>query len=148
MLNNVIFRAYVIMKFSEKNIKIVVNVLRWFYLVFIILTSLTTLAFILLLLNGPPKNESHYYSFITGILLLLTCTAIYFGLKNRRQWIVPVMVILSSLNIVLLIFSFPKDLLHVIATIIGMCIAGSELYFFTKKEVRKYFNTKGFYLFG
>jgi len=136
------------MKFSEKNIRIVVNVLKWFYLVFIILTSITTIAFILLLLNGPPKNVSHYYSLITGILLLLTCIALYFGLKKRCQWIVPVMVILTSLNIVILIFSSPKDLPHVIATIIGMCIAGFEFYFFTTKEVRKYFKTKGFYLFG
>ncbi len=137
------------MKLSEKNIKTVVNVLKYLYLVTSIVLLLLILAIIYLLNFGSPaKTPSPLISIIFQIPGLIMCFAFYWGLKTKQPWLVPIMVVLNSLHLVYLMLTFPQDIIHVIAKIIGLCLAAFNIYFFTTKEVKKYFKSKGLYLFG
>ena len=126
------------MVFPEKHIRIIVSLLQKFYLILTLGILLTTP--VIFIVKGV-FSATDFISIFIG-------ATIYLGLKMRKFWIVPVKVILSSLGLISVLFYQPKNVLLLVIKLFIIALTSFEIYFFTRKEVRKYFKAKGLFLFG
>lgn len=124
------------MRFSEKSIRIVVAILKPYYLV---LPVLAGLGFVLTL------NTSFL---LTYALPSLIGVAVFIGLQKRKSWVVFLVLILSAFAVVSLFLYQPENIYQVLAKFGGLLINVLQIFFFTRKEVRSYFKTKDTTLFG
>jgi len=130
-------RQPVPLSFSEKNIHRIVSILKWYYFVLVCLEG-----FIIFgrLLTGYPLQQLVNHSLFSLIPL-----AIFLGLNKRKSWVIIIIVVYSALSFLMAFFlpvpspsrldPFEFELI----TVIGLLINAFNLYFFTRKEVRKYF---------
>jgi len=123
---------------SEKQVKSVVTFLSWFYLLSGIVLAL------LLIANFLLSNNFLTASFIG----LLVPFSLFIGLKYRKPWLVPLIILVSSITLLSLVFTLVHNATFIVAKLVGMVLSLFELYFFTKKEVRNYFGTKGIFFFS
>ena len=128
------------LSFSEKNIQRIVTILKWYYFVFVCLGSFVLLGGLLIGYKLPQLFN------IAGIFLLPLL--IYLGIKKRNNWVIVVIVIQSAVNILYAFFR-PVPLQNTLGPVAGILIKITsmvfdvfQIYFFTRKEVRKYFNAK------
>lgn len=124
-------------QFSENTIKKIASVLKYIYLFGFVIGALGMIVFI------PQK-------LVSPILIIFPVISVvqYYGLHKRKSWIVPTIVILTSIGLVRArFFSFPQTTDVVIARFLGVGFAAFEIYFFTRKEVRKCFNAKGIFIY-
>ena len=122
------------MTFSTRTISIIVNVFKYFHLLFIILTGLLFIVVI---------NFSTNATSISAYMLpLITSTLIFRGLSRRKFWVIPLMVGLGIFAIVRLSFYQPPELYLSIVRVAGFGLSAFQIFFFTKKEVREYFKRK------
>ncbi|OGD86684.1 hypothetical protein A2870_04790 [Candidatus Curtissbacteria bacterium RIFCSPHIGHO2_01_FULL_41_11] len=126
------------MTFSEKNIKTIVNFLKWFYL-------LIAIAEIFLLIGNYFLNARFSIELVMGILLAIS---FFIGLRARKPWVIPLLLIVSSIALFSQIFTSVVTETFLIAKVVGIGISLFLIYFCTKKEVRAYFGTKGLFLFS
>lgn len=128
-----------VMRFSLNKIKTVVNVVKWFYLVGAVI-EIFLIAIVFLIGNGLR---------IDAIIGTIVSIILYFGLKNKKSWVVPTILILSSLSFVGQLIYIPAvNITFLVLKIIVSLISIFLIYFFSRKEVREYFNSKGLYLFS
>ena len=141
--------TYIYMSFSDKKIKTIVLLLqRFYFIVFILLVSLFLLLVFLLITGNFQSRQPILPMFIQSIPTYIICGVFYFGLKNKRYWIIPVAMLSNTYGLLSILFSSPKNLLYLIVKIFTLSLTVFELYFFSRKEVRKYFKSKGLFLFG
>ena len=126
------------MTFSDKRINLICSILKWFYLVGAIF-SITAFVIIYLTIHQV---------MVEGIIGFLVPMGIFLGLRKRNPLIVPVIVLFGMFGLILNLLSSPKNILEVIAKVFGMFLSLFLIYFFTRKEVRKYFNVKGIPFFS
>lgn len=126
------------MAFSEKSIHKIVSILKWYYFVFVCLGGFALLAGLFVGYKLPQLFH------ISGIFLIPSL--IYLGLKKRKSWVIILVVVQCVLNIAFAFFTTgvtPQNSLGPVAgtliKITGVVMAVFQLYFFTRKEVRKYF---------
>ncbi len=125
------------MKFSEKQIISIVAIFKYLNLSMIILAILLT--FLSLVIN----------KFSLSILFaLVPAAAFYSGFKYRQPWIIPVMILLGSFGTISYLFLGANGTLQVIVKNLALFVSLFQLYFFSRKEVRKYFRSRGIYLFS
>lgn len=126
------------MTFSEKSIKTIVNFLRWFYL-------LIAIAEIFLLIGNYFLNGKFSIELVIGILV---ATTFFIGLRSRKPWVIPLLLIFSSITLFSQIFTSVGNGTFLITKLIGIFLSLFLIYFSSKKEVRAYFGTKGIFLFS
>jgi len=126
--------------FSEKQIRIIVTVVKSLYL-FIFL-----LAVAILFLSFVHSLERFMSQIFLGLPAVVSGT-IFFGLHKRKAWIIPIIVLVSAFSLVTGFLSFPDTLSAIIGKWFGIFWAMFMLYFFTRKEVREYFGAKGIFVF-
>ena len=73
--------------------------------------------------------------------------ALIFGFQKKKPWIVPIMILVSSFGILGNFLYSPANSFWLGVKILGFIFGIFWLYFFTRKEVRAYFNAKGVWLF-
>lgn len=126
------------MNFSDKNIRKVVSVLKGFYLfIMVILIILTSFLY---LYGGRFRMEALIGIVFTGV--------VYIGLKNKQPWVISVIVYSASLGLISQLINSPNNTIKLAAKILGSALTIFEIYFFTRKEVKKYFGVKSIFLFG
>ncbi|MBI4132801.1 MAG: hypothetical protein HY473_01775 [Candidatus Sungbacteria bacterium] len=127
---------YEIMRFSENTIGKIVLFLMILNLLLIILGIGLAIAF-----WGERAGWGYAATAITSL-------TVYFGLMQRRPWVAPLMLILLSFAFIQVVLLKPSTTSGIAGKFVGIIINLFWFYFFTKKEVRSYFNTKGIWLFG
>jgi hypothetical protein len=127
------------MSFSEKSIRTTIFALKWFHLLVACVTALIIL--ILLLVRHVP------FSLGTALLIFLQSSAIFFGLHKRRPWVIILIVASSIIGTTNSFFYNPNTSIQVVAKLVGIWLNIFHLYFFSRKEVRKYFDMKGVIIF-
>ena len=112
---------------NQKLITIIVNIFFTIYLLFALFT-------LLLLFVNP--NFIYLFVFLFASLMA-------WGMRKKAAWILPASILLSAGNIVTVVLTASFD----IASLIGLCLSLFQLYFFSQRNVRKYFGVKGTFLF-
>lgn len=134
------------MSLSEERIRKIVAVFRIMFLSFGIVAAL--LLFAMLLFFSFLRDSQFLDPLPQLIVMTVTSFAIYMGLKRVRPWVVPVIVFLSSTAIIFGILSQTTGLSTVIARGVGFVLHVSTIYFFTRKEVKGYFKSRGTTIFS
>lgn len=140
------------METMDSRIELIVNRIQKIY--FIIVCSLAIAVFF----NGIESASEvmvkpDYKETLQGLLSLIMNSLIYFGLRFRNQWVIPLILISASYLLIMSMLSFiqPADnalMLAskiIIATVVLFC--AYQIYFFQKREVKSYFRTKGVAIF-
>ena len=87
------------------------------------------------------------------ILMFSIYLILYLGLRYRQKWVVPFALLISAFGVfrmLLFILSPIESLQFILAKIFGVLLImffGYQLLFFSKGEVRKYFQSEGTVLF-
>ena len=132
------------MPFSEKQITTIINVLKKIYLALLSLAVFGTISVLSLYVISRDLLLHHLLTFsVSSIVTALLLQ----GLKTRKSWIAPTIVFLSVFTAIGSLLTSPADLLQSFARIFGFALAAFQIYFFSRKEVRKYFGTQGTVLF-
>lgn len=133
------------MVFSQKLISTLIFILKLIYLLppFLLIASLV----LLILLRFPLSllSEQIQLSDFLGVLIVLSFS---YGLHRRKSWVVPLIVYLNGLCILGLFLTQPNNLLETVAKFLGLIFLAFGIFFFTRKEVKKYFNVKSLMLFS
>lgn len=125
------------LSFSEKSIQRIVSILKWYYFVLVCLVG-----YILLVgsLTGFILQQ-----LVNNSLIFLVFLAIFLGLNKRKSWVIIIIVVTSALTF-WEAFSTPVPSQNRLSPaalelirVIHLLINAFNLYFFTRKEVRKYF---------
>ena len=128
------------MPFSEGRIPKIIAFFRIIHLIFSIIGILLIIwAILVFFLSGDPQLIKPLPFMVFIVVYSL---AIYIGLRRLRSWVVPVLIIVSTLSLVFGLFSFGRaspSLYLAIARAIGFALNIFTLYFFTRKEVRDFF---------
>lgn len=125
------------MRFSEKQIRVIVGFLKWFYII-------TAIVILVGAISGYFLNHNLEFGFIFAILI---SGIFYIGLRNKKSWIIPLMLFLNAIGVVSFFFIRTESVIEIIAKFFGVAINVFLIYFFSRKEVKEYFNSKGFFLF-
>lgn len=123
--------------FSPKRIRVIISILKYFYLM---ITILTIISILFDLTIGKFK--------INNLTTVLLGSVIYLGLKNKYRWIIPVITIISALVIIANLSFRPNNFPDIVVKLFVFGLNIFNLYFFTRKEVKKYFKSKGFFLYS
>ena len=118
-------------KFSANTIKKVVLIWQIIYL-------LIAFLYLLIILISPFTGRS--FSLYYGISFIV-CSAVYYGLMNRKMWAIQTIILLSIYSIITTIRVQPGNFLYLVLKIATLAFNAFEIYFFTKKEVRNYFTS-------
>ena len=140
------------MEIVESRIELIVKRIQKVY--FIIVCSLTIAVFF----NGIEAAsevmiKADYKETLQGLLSLIMNSLIYFGLRFRNQWVIPLILINASFLLIMSLLSFIQPAGNVlmlaskivIAAVVLFC--AYQIYFFQKREVKNYFGTKGVAIF-
>lgn len=131
------------MKFSDKNIKLIVSILKFLYSVLlVIIILLLSISFILGIVDRININ------LFNEVVYLLINTAYVVGLNYRKPWLIPIILFFSTFGIIGTIVFKPLDSIELVVKILSFALGAFQIYFFTRKEVRKYFGVKGLFLFS
>ena len=130
------------MHFNQKQIRVIVTVAKSVYLFVFVL------AMAILLLSFMIDVERFLAAFLSFGLTALIAGSVFFGLHKRKTWVIPTIVLLSIFGLIGGFLSFPDTLLTLAGKWIGIIWAIFMLYFFTRKEVREYFGSKGIFVFS
>jgi|LGVF01.1.fsa_nt_gb hypothetical protein len=132
-------------KFAEDRIQRVVTRLRRVYLALAILGGLFTLSSIV--------GQSGIREILEGGLQLIIYAAAFIGLRRRRSWVVPLVLIISAFGCFVNFGSIMYPATD-IGALVGKIFNGLLLFFFVyqiaffvKREVRSFFGTRGQVLF-
>lgn len=126
------------MVFSENKIRSIISFLRWFYLLVAIIGFLSIAGYYVL--NKKILAVDAIYLFVNIIFFI--------GLRYRKPWVVPLILLFSSIGLINHFLTFPTTVLLIIVKVLAMALDVFLIYFCTKKEVRVYFGTKGIFLFS
>jgi len=86
-------------------------------------------------------------------VFLIVLWVIYFGLRRRRSWIVPLVLITSAfscIRVLIVIFQPADDIMMLLSKILGVLFFfffAYQINFFCKPQVRLFFGAKGHVLF-
>jgi|SRR3990172_10851210 len=86
---------------------------------------------------------------IQGVINLLIYFFVYIGLRFRKTWVIPLVLISSAWLVVstfLYTFQLTVDILGLLSKFLGIILVlfySYQLHFFSKREVRAFFGTKG-----
>jgi hypothetical protein len=99
------------------------------------------------------SDESNVSETLVNSLTILIDISIYYGLKKRREWVIS-LVLFSSAIIILRGILMSASVVNNIVELIGkffvfvwILFAVYQIFFFTKKEVKKVFSDKGSAIF-
>ena len=118
--------------FPQKNIKVIVAVVKWFYFLGA-LFSIVALGWFI-------QINAHDYLIIPLVALMIS-TSMFIGLHYKKSWVPISMVILSTLNLIQHLVHLSQDITGILLGSIGFLISLFLLFFFTRKEVKEYFNS-------
>lgn len=113
-------------------------------IVFLVLTCLC----IVLSIKDVSKLLRGDWESLSGLLGALIYFSIYLGLRMRKKWLTPLVLVISALgllNMSLFILTPAQDELSVLMKVFGMMLAiffAYLIYFFSRREVKMYFGTK------
>jgi len=130
---------------SKYRIETIVRRVQKLYLAFAILGFFGTLVYIFRQANFLKISETFLFAFIDG--------SIYFALRRRKSWVIPLVLITSAFSCIrLLIFIFQpaEDIKMLLVKIIGgllFLFFAYQINFFRKSEVRLFFGSHGHELF-
>jgi len=144
------------MMFSETAIEKILKIYRGFYLFTIGLGVLGVLLLFFLWYIDYYREPLSSRLFIF-LLPILISWGLYWGIKNRKSWIVPVMILWASLGIInffilggpqsgVFNYQLTNGIYILIKFLLGLW-GIFTIYFFTRKEVRFYFKSKEVFLF-
>ena len=122
------------MIFSEGQIRGFINLYK--------ILSVLAAVFVLPLLLLPLLFQVRYLQFFVLILIFTTPCSIYFGLKRKATWVIPVIILIAILGIfgnVQLLFNRPDGIVQVIFHLLLTYLGIFTIYFFSRKEVKLYF---------
>lgn len=125
------------MDFSEPKIKFIVSVLMKISLI-------CTIIFIVLFSIGLLLGKL----LLSMLIIAIISYAYYNGFKNKKPWIIPTMLFFGATGVVAYFFTNPTNQTEFIVKYIQLAISLSQLFFFSRKNVRKFFNSRGMYLFS
>ena len=126
------------MNLEKKRIKVVVNIIAWFYLLVPLLLP------VFIVLSLWLHRSIPFQIYLSGIIGVV----IYLGLKGIKAWVVSVIVYLSGFSLLSQLLYRPENLMILIAKLFGISFLVFQLYFFTRQKVKKYFKVKSLFLFG
>jgi len=143
------------MTFSENQIKKISKIFRGIF-VFIIVLGIIGLV-LAIPLSIFLKTNRYGASLLTLFICIAIAYCFNWGLKHRKAWIPPTLTVLWSLTLIFSILSalatqltFNYQITYYAAVVIRFLLWLVQLfgiYFFAKKEVRKFFNSKGTIVF-
>jgi hypothetical protein len=132
-------------KMSEYRIETIVQRIQKVYLAFAILGVFGTVSYIF--------RQADFLKILEASFFVLVDGSIYFALRSRKSWVIPLVLITSAFSCIrLLIFFFQPA--EDIRTILIKIFAGLfffffayQINFFRKSEVRLFFGSHGHELF-
>jgi len=130
------------MRFNQKQIGLILTAVKSLYLFIFVL------AVAILLLSFMVDVERFMAGFLSFGLTALISGSVFFGLHKRKAWVIPTIVLLSVFGLIGGFFSFPETVVVLAGKWFGIIWAIFMLYFFTRKEVREYFGSKGIFVFS
>jgi len=138
------------MTFTENGIQKILKVYKFIYTILIALATIgLSLSFLLFYLS----KKSQVNTVFAFLLLLIISFIFYKGISHRKSWIVPVISIFAGIGIFYSFLNFQikmsvdKSFFTIVLQLIAFSWNIFTLYFFTKKEVRDYFNYKNDIIF-
>ncbi len=133
--------------FQEAKVESIVNKIRKIYFVLICLG-----VFGVLILLGVSDKYGHKDS-LGVIITLIVYLMIYFGLRLRKKWVIPFVLISSAFGVLrtLLAILQPAEdieaIIHKFMAVIMFLFYAYQLKFFSKREVRAFFRSEGIIFF-
>jgi hypothetical protein len=136
------------MSLAEEKIGLQVRRIQKIYLFLLIVGILYFIGLVLGRGNGTLKTE------LEPSAMFFATAVTYFGLRLGRQWVVHLILILSAFGLVNTLLSateqpsnFAMLLIKALGFLFGLPCA-YQVVFFSRKEVKVFFNDKGLTLFG
>jgi len=128
---------------ASSRVNLVTGVLQTIYGLGLLLLFLATV--IVLATKGP----SHYpiAKWACLALGLEAITFMYFGLRNRKPWVVPLIVFESAYAVLPCLSEQPETLVAVVFTRAFSALALYQLWFFTRPATRWFFGADGAMVF-
>ena len=132
-------------KTGEGRIEEIVQRIQKIYLALALLGVISTLSSIF--------GQSGLREISEDFFFLILLWIIYFGLRRRRSWIIPLVLIMSAyscIRVLFVIFQPADDIVMLLGKILGVLLFlffAYQINFFRKPEVRLFFGAKGHELF-
>jgi hypothetical protein len=132
-------------KMSEYQIETIVRRVQKAYLALAILGVLVTLVYIF--------RQANFLKISWSFLFVLVDGSIYFALRSRRSWVIPLVLIISAfscINFLIFIFQPAEDIRTILIKVfagLSFLFFAYQINFFGKSEVRLFFGAKGHELF-
>lgn len=142
------------MIFSEKQISRILKALYWICVFNIIISIIGLMMIATMYIFLQVNRFDEVLPFFIGLLVFYSLS---YGLKHHKYWIPSIIVFLSSLGLIYSIFfalanwpTFNNQATYniwIIMRFLVWCMQLFILYFFTRKEVRIFFNSKESFIF-
>ena len=128
---------------ASSRVPLVIGVLQTIYGLWLLLLLLAMV--VVLAIKGP----SHYpiAKWACLALVLEADTLTYFGLRLRKPWVVPLIVLESAYAMIPCFSEQPETLVAVVVTRTFSALALYQLWFFTRPATRWFFGTDGTMVF-
>lgn len=133
------------LRMAQFKIESVVQTIQRIYLTFAVLASLSLLSHLL--------ESAGVVEVLKPVLVGTLYGLVYFGLRNRKEWVIALVLILSALNCVpcfLVIMRPAEDIKTLLARILGFLLLlffAYNIMFFRRAHVRTLFGDKGTLVF-
>jgi len=135
---------------SEEKIDSLLRRIQRIYLVLLCLVCLSALPLLASIIDGPPIPEGELESLLQAILYFM----IYSGLRNRKSWVIPLILLTSAFSAFLFLLQFltpSTDLKLLLAKVVSalMCLFFVyQMIIFSRREVRSLFGASKQIIFG
>jgi hypothetical protein len=136
------------MSLAEEKIELQVRRIQKIYLFLLIVGILYFIGLVLGWSDRPLKAE------LEPSMMFFASAVTYFGLRLRRPWVVHLILILSAFGLVNTLLSateLPSNFAILLIKALGFLfgfLCAYQMVFFSRKEVKVFFNDKGLTLFG
>lgn len=129
---------------TDDRIITIANRIRKVYFVLLCIGIINTINDLTGISENVPKTETWQ-----GVINTLLFVTIYFGLRSKRKWLIPLVLIASAwflLSTLLSTFQPAVDIMGLVTKAVGMISVlffAYQMHFFSKKEVKIYFGLEG-----
>lgn len=143
------------MKFSDKQIQIIVSIFKWLFLIGAILVVFSEVSFLIFLKNHAINDlvikNFGTIGFIYPILGACYALVVFYGLGHKKAWIIPAILIVETFELLIFLYqtygTYQLSIINELSPstffytsrIIQLASFLFIIYFFSKSEVHDYF---------
>lgn len=138
---------------SDTKIENILKIIRRIYIFLIIWSGLYFISVVIALIIGEAVDKTQRAHNWEMLITFMVYVIIYIGLKNKMKWVVPLVLIVSSFSLFWAIIGIvipSENIEMVVQKFISICLLLFFIYqlsFFSKREVKSFFNEQGVVFF-